>query len=194
MSNLSDEQLIKSCIAGNKQHGKLLYERYKDYVACIVWSFVNDSELTRDFTQETFMRAFKALKRFKGEASFKTWLSQIAVNLCKDHRSRLEQRYKNAHISINDDEKDGERELSLQRKGNNPQDDVIAAERGKVVEKAVNKLSDDHKTAILLWQQGFSYKEIAAITNTLEKTVGTRIHYAMMKLSKLLKSYHKGNS
>ncbi len=66
MSSLSDEKLIKSCISGNREHCRLLYERYKKYVGRIIWNLVEDRERTRDLTQETFLNAFKGLKKFKG--------------------------------------------------------------------------------------------------------------------------------
>lgn len=187
MGPFSDEQLVKSCKAGNKQHCGLLYERHKDYVAYIAWNMVGDTELARDLTQETFLRSFKGLKRFKGDSSFKTWLTRIVVNLCKDRRKSAEVKHEKSHIPLGDPEDGGVGEIPAGDPESDPEQQLLQKELKTVVGKAMDKLSPDHKTVILLWQQGFAYAEIARITDTSEDTVGSRIYYAKMALRKLLK-------
>jgi len=192
LSSLSDEKLIKSCIAGNREHYRLLYERYKDYVAGLVWRLVRDGEVTRDLTQETFLKAFKGLKKFRGKSSFKTWLSRIAVNQYKDYLRGLKRRHGKAHVSLNASENEGGIELPAKDSTSDPQRQVLQKELKTVVEAAMDKLSIEHKTVILLWQEGFSYDDIAAITKTSQETVGSRIYYAKMHLRDLLIPYIKG--
>ena len=192
MSSLSDEQLIKSCIAGNREHYRLLYERYKDYVAGLVWRLTRDGEVARDLTQETFSKAFEGIKKFKGESSFKTWLSRIAVNQCKDYLRGLRRRHGKEHVSLNSYENEGGIELPAKERASDPQRQLLQKELKTVVEAAMEKLSTEHKTVILLWQEGFSYDKIAAITKTTKKTVGSRIYYAKMHLKDLLKPYLQG--
>jgi len=192
LSSLSDEQLIKSCIAGNREHYRLVYERYKDYVAGLVWRLVRDGEVARDLTQETFLKAFKALNKFRAESSFKTWLSRIAVNQCKDYLRGLKRRRGKAHVSLNASENEGVIELPAKDLASDPQRQVLQKELKTVVEAAMDKLSTEHKTVILLWQEGFSYDDIAAITKTSQETVGSRVYYAKMHLRNLLIPYIKG--
>ena len=191
MSSLSDEHLVKSCNAGNKEHGRLLYERYKKYVAGILWNMTRDSVAVQDLTQETFLRVFKGLKKFKGESSFKTWLSSIAVNLCKDFLGGSEQRHTNRRTSIDDPENEGIIELPSKDSSTDPQRRLLQDELKVVVASAVDKLRPKQKTAILLWKEGFSYAEIAEITGTPEKTVGTQIYHAKIKLREFLRPYQK---
>ena len=177
---------MKSCNAGNKEHCKLLYDRYKKYVAGIVWNMTKDQVAVEDLTQETFLRVFKGLKKFKGDSSFKTWLSSITVNLCKDFLGGSEQKHSNRRMSIDDPENEGIMELPNKNPLHDPQGRVLQKEFETAVRKAIDRLPSKQKTAILLWQEGFSYTEIAKITRTPENTVGTQIYHAKVKLKKLL--------
>jgi RNA polymerase sigma-70 factor (ECF subfamily) len=192
LNSFSDEQLVKSCVAGIQEHCRLLYERYKDYVAGRVWRLVRDVEVTRDLTQETFLRAFKGLKRFRAESSFKTWLYRIAVNVCKDHWRMLESRHGKSHVVLDDDEDYKVRTIAAESPATNSERLLLQKELKIVVEAAIDKLSPDHKTVILLWIEGYSYDEIAEITATPQKTIGTRLYYAKKKLRDLLKQYLMG--
>ena len=194
MSSLSDEQLIKSCIAGNREHCRLLYDRHKDYVAGLVWHLVRDGEVARDLTQETFLKAFKALNKFRAESSFKTWLSRIAVNQFKDYLRGVERRHEKSHVSMDGLEKEEGKELPVKDLSTDPEHQLLQKEFNAVVDAALDKLSTEHKTVILLWQEGFSYDDIAAITKTSQETVGSRIYYAKMHLRNLLIPYIKGKS
>jgi len=189
LSSLSDEKLIESCIAGNREHYRLLYERYKDYVAGLIWRLIGDGEVARDLTQETFLKAFKGLKKFRGKSSFKTWLSRIAVNQCKDHLREVGRKHGKKHVSLNASEDEGGTELPARDPASDPRRQVLQKELKAEVEVALDKLSTEHKTVILLWQEGFSYEEMAAITRTTQETVGSRIYYAKMHLRDLLKPY-----
>ena len=192
MSALSDEHLVKLCKTGNREHSRLLYERYKGYVASLVWRLIGDAEVARDLTQETFLRVFRGLKKFRGESSFKTWISRIAVNLCYDHLRTLERRHEKSHIPLDDPENGGMKEIPAQTPVADPQRQLLQKELKAAVEAAIDKLSTEHKTTILLWQEEFSYAEIAEITETSIETVGSRIYYAKMKLRGPLKPYRKG--
>jgi RNA polymerase sigma factor (sigma-70 family) len=100
----SNEKLIESCKAGNKVHARLLFERHKDYVWGLIWNIIRDAEITRDLTQDTFLRASKGLPKFKGKSSFKTWLSRIAANVCKDHIGSTKRKHWEARVSLDDPE------------------------------------------------------------------------------------------
>ena len=191
MSSLTDEHLIKSILTGNKQHGKLLYERYARQVSIHMYKMVHDHELTRDLTQDTFVKVFNGLKGFKGESSVKTWLFKIARNLCLDHLSRLETRKKPIHDSINDVDTGTETILSLEKQNpdSNPLHSLLGKEKKEVVETAVDKLSVKHKEVILLWLEGFSTPEIAEIVGVSQGTVCTRRFHALKKLKTYLKSF-----
>jgi RNA polymerase sigma-70 factor (ECF subfamily) len=188
----SDEKLIESCKAGNKAHTRLLFERYNGYVWRLIWNIIRDAEITSDLTQDTFIRAFKGLPKFKGESSFKTWLSRIAVNVCRDHVGSMKRRHWEARISMDDPESPPIEKTAPGQLAKNPLRELLHEERKNKVYEAIDRLPVDHQITILLWIERQSYKEISKITNTSRKTVGTRIHYAKMKLRDRLKLYIKG--
>lgn len=192
MPSWSDEKLIESCKAGNKAHARLLFERYKGYVWRLIWNIIRDAEITSDLTQDTFIRAFKGLPKFKGESSFKTWLSRIAVNVCRDHVGSMKRRHWEARISTDDPESPPIEKAAPGQLAKNPLHELLHEERKNKVYEAIDRLPVDHQITILLWIERQSYKEISKITNTSRKTVGTRIHYAKMKLRDRLKLYIKG--
>jgi len=194
LTSFSDEQLVEACRAGSQQHWRLLFERYKNYVAHIAWKMVGDTETARDLTQETFLRAVKGLKRFKGDSTFKTWLTRIVVNLCKDHSKGAYARHDKFHVPLDSPEEGGTGEIPDRDPSTEPETCLLQKELKTVVEAAMDKLSTDHKTVVLLWQQGFSYAEIAEITNTPENTVGTRIYYAKLEMRNQLKPYLRGTA
>lgn len=191
MSPLSDENLIKSCLTGNKQHAKLLYERYVRYVAWLVFKFVKDAELTKDLTQDIFEKLFKNLGRFKGKSKFKTWFTSMIVNHCKDYMGKLEQRMQPVIDSLSNTDDGSTRDLADSHYGRNPEKELLRKEKGKVVDNALDRLSVEHKTVILLWNEGFTYDEIALITDTPKGTVGSRISEAREKLIALLAAFRK---
>ncbi len=192
MPSLSDEQLVAACKTGSQHHWRLLFERYKNYVAHLALKMVGDTETARDLTQETFLRAVKGLKRFKGDAAFKTWLTRIVVNLCKDHLKGAYARHDRFHSPLESPEERGAGENPAGDTGDEPETRLLQKELKTIVEAAIDKLSADHKTVILLWQEGFSYTEIAEITHVPENTVGTRIYYAKLEMRNQLKPYLRG--
>jgi RNA polymerase sigma-70 factor (ECF subfamily) len=188
----SDEELIESCKAGNKAHARLLFKRYKDYVWGLIWNIIRDAEITRDLTQDTFLRVSKGLPKFKGESSFKTWLSRIAVNVCRDHIGSTKRRHWEARVSTYDLESLPIEKSAPAQLAKDPLRELLHEERKNKVYEAIDRLPVDHRITILLQIEDRSYKEIAKITNTSTKTVGSRIHYAKMKLREHLKPYIKG--
>ena len=159
MNLLSDEQLIKSCLSGFQTHCRLLYERYKYLVAHLIRGYFRDTELIRDLTQDVFLKAFDKLKYFRAESSFKTWLSRIAVNHCKDHLRALGRRAGKTEVSIDDPEYEGKIELPENITPADTQDQLLKNELISKVRAAVDQLDPEHKTVILLWIEGFAYSE-----------------------------------
>ena len=194
MDYLSDEQLINSCLAKNRGHCRLLYERYKNYVARLVWGYFKETELVRDLTQETFVRVFKGLKKLRDKSTFKTWLTRITVNLCRDRLRAQVRKSSKSHISIDDPESGGVKELPVQNHSADPQRRLLQEELKSVVAAAIDKLTPDHKTIIFLWNEGYSYNEISAIIKIPQKTVGSRIFYAKKELRNILMPYIEGNN
>lgn len=193
MQTLSDNELVKSCLSGNQAHARLLYERYKNYVARVIQNMENDPEAVQELLQQTFVRAFNGLKSFRGKSSFKTWITTIAVNTAKNHRNKKTRRGRYPKVSIdNTGEGDGPA-FELKDESGNPQNRLLDKEVETVIGAALDMLSDKHKEVVILWNEGFSYDEIGEMTETSPRTVGSRLHYARSQLQKILTPYIKGN-
>ena len=191
MSSLSDEDLVKSCAVGNHQHCRLIYERYKKFVYSLAWKYFRDVETSRDITQETFLKAFKNLEGFRHDSSFKTWLARIAINLCISHLRAIKSRRMDAHFSIDDPDDNRNEKNIVENIVPDQHDLLLQKEKNSQVLLAINGLKAKEKTTIVLWSEGFTYGEIAKITKTNPKTVGTRIYHIKMKLIKKLTPYMK---
>ncbi len=192
MSSLSDEHLVKSCAAGHHRHCRLIYERYKKFVYSLAWKYFNNVETVKDFTQEAFLKAFKNLEGFRHDSSFKTWLARITVNLCISHIRAMKSRKADDHFSIDDTDDNGNKKNIGEKTAADPHDLLLQKEKNGQVMLAIDKLKTEEKTTILLWSEGFTYAEIAEITKTRKKTVGTRIYHIKIKLIKKLTPYMKG--
>ena len=190
MSLLSDNSLISFCLKGKQRYCRQIYERYKRLVKSIAWKYVKNDETVRDITQETFLKVYKNLEKFKGDSLFKTWLAKIAVNHCLDHIRKQNKSTKEE--SLDDPNMSGVQDIYEKKPVSNPETRLLQNELKKIVMSAIEKLGEKHKTVILLWHEGFSYTEIAEITKASEMVVGTRIFYAKNKLRKLLAPYMKG--
>ncbi len=191
MSALSDKELVKSYLSGNQAHAKLLFERYKNYVAQVIRNMENDPEVIQDLLQQTFMRAFDGLKGFQGKSSFKTWISKIAINTTRNHRNKRIRRRKYPQVSTDNTDDALGPVLVLADESGNPGSDLLDKEIKTVINAALEMLSDAHREVVTLWSEGFSYEEIGKITNTSPQTVGSRLHYARTQLQKILTPYVK---
>ena len=198
MPSLSDEHLVKSCAGGNRRHCRMIYERYKKLVYSLVWKYFKDVETVKDFTQETFLKIFKNLAKFRHDSSFKTWLARITVNLCISHLRAMKSRKADDHFSIDNldsldnPDKNGYKKNIEEKTAADPHDLLLQKEKNEQVILAIDNLKTEEKTTILLWSEGFTYAEIAELTKTNAKTVGTRIYHIKMKLIKRLRVSMKG--
>ena len=192
MSSFTDEYLVKSCAAGNRRHCRLIYERYKKLVYGVAWKYLHDVETVKDVTQETFLKVFKNLSKFRYDSSFKTWLARITVNVSISHIRAMKNRKADDHFSLNDPDNNRNEKNIGEDTATDPQSLLLQKEKNRQVIQAIDKLKTEEKTTILLWSEGFTYAEIAETTKTNAKTVGTRIYHIKMKLIKKLTPHMEG--
>jgi RNA polymerase sigma-70 factor (ECF subfamily) len=186
---LSDDELVKSCLSGNQAHARLLYERYKSYVARVINNRINDPEAVQELLQQTFVKVFNGLQSFKGKSTFKTWLTTIAVNTAKNHISKQIRREKHPRVSLDQGTEEDTPPIEVEDLSGDPQMHLLNKEIMSVIQAGLDMLSDKHKEVILYWSEGFSYEEIASLTQTTVQTVGSRLHYARNQLRKILAPY-----
>jgi RNA polymerase sigma-70 factor, ECF subfamily len=180
--------LLEKCRQGDVESFELLICDYQKKAFNIAYRILENIEDASDATQEAFIKVFKSIKDFKGESSFSTWLFRIVTNVSLDQlrvKKRNQVLYIDKEIVLEDDTITAE----VADYSNMPEDVVDKKERISKIHKAINLLSEEHKTIIVLRDiQGFSYEEISQITNCSMGTVKSRINRARLSLKNILTS------
>ena len=140
----TDQQLVKRAKKGDTRAFDLLVLKYQGRIAALVGRFVQDASDVEDVTQEAFIKAFRALEKFRGDSAFYTWLYRIAVNTAKNH---LASKVKEAKDISVDDEAAGE--LSVLQDFTAPDEEASAEELQRAILHAIEQLPDDLKQAHL---------------------------------------------
>ena len=170
MSNKeSDKKLVKRVQKGDKGAFDLLVLKYQHKIVNLVMRYVRDPELALDITQEAFIKAYRAIPRFRGDSAFYTWMYRIAVNTAKNHLAAQRRRPMDVDLDLQDPEQyDLHAKL---RETDTPEGVTLGKELKEIVERAIAALPEDLRTAIILRElEGMSYEEIA---QTMECPVGT---------------------
>lgn len=188
MSLLEDKQLILLIQEGDEKLAFTeLIKRYQIPVYSLLYNLAQKAEVADDLTQTTFIKAWKSLPIFEGRSKFSTWVFRIAHNVFYDY-SRKKELYAE---DINDQKfQQNTIDSSFHASEASPDDALIIKEQKALFKKAVSSLSEEQRTVLMLKEvQGYSYKEIAEITETSTGTVMSRLHYARQNLRTILNSY-----
>ena len=182
-----DWELVQRARGGDHDAYRVLVERYQRRIAALALGMLHNEEDALDIVQETFTRAYQHLDRFKGEATFYTWVYRIAYNLCVDQQRRGGQ---HAEVPIGNDERGDEAPLPLP--DGPPADEPFArlrdSEIGEKLRDAMRELTPDHQAVILLREvEGLSYAEISQVLECPKGTVMSRLHYARRRLQARLR-------
>ncbi|MBF0434087.1 MAG: RNA polymerase sigma factor RpoE [Magnetococcales bacterium] len=182
----SDHILVDRAVKGDQKAFEVLVRQYQGKVAAVIARLIGDSDRVRDLTQETFIKAYRALHSFRGDAAFYTWLYRIATNTAKNHliashRAPLD----------NDVEMDDVDQVAPQLRDNDtPEKIVLQDELLKNFELALAALPESMKTVIVLRDvHGHSYEEIARLLQCPIGTVRSRIYRARQEIANRLKHY-----
>ena len=182
----SDRELVRESCRGGKEAFRELVERYQRKVLSVALGMTHNRDDALELTQETFVKAYENLRKFKGESSFYTWLYRIVVNLAIDSRRR-DRRHPTVAI---EDQPGGEgfSTTLADRELVDPYQQVRAREIGSRVAQAIGELTPDHKAVILLREvEGLSYEDISRVMQCSKGTVMSRLHYARKKLQARLR-------
>lgn len=184
----SDQQLVELAKAGDAFAFELLLRKYQHKVSKLIMRYVRDMDEALDLTQETFIKAWKALPGFRGESQFYTWLYRIAVNTAKNHLSTAHQQ---AHmVELDADETDQYAATPGLVTAETPENLHNETELHAVLKKALSELPEDLRSAITLREfEGLSYEEIAEVMDCPIGTVRSRIFRAREALDKHLQAY-----
>jgi RNA polymerase sigma-70 factor, ECF subfamily len=178
---LVDQELVERVQAGDKRAFDLLVLKYQRKVHRLVSRFVRDSGEVDDVVQEAFIKAYRAIPTFRGEAAFYTWIYRIAINCAKNYLSSPGRRIVPASSLETDDNEDAEsfdRTTGLQDVAT-PDAEYASKQIAETVNRAMAALPEDLRTAVTLREiEGLSYEEIAEAMDCPIGTVRSRIFRA----------------
>jgi RNA polymerase sigma-70 factor (ECF subfamily) len=169
-----DRQAIAACQQGEREAFDRLVERYQRDVYRLCYRYVNNHQDANDMAQDVFLKAYRAIGRFRGDSSFSTWLYRIAVNTCLNFRAarRLPQ------DELSDQIADG---------GASAAERMHEAERSAEVRRAVSRLPEKQRaTLILKIYQDLTHEEVAGILGSSVGTVKANLFHALANLKKLM--------
>jgi RNA polymerase sigma-70 factor (ECF subfamily) len=190
-AGMLEGDLVKHARRGDLAAYDELVRRYQERIYATVYHMTANHEDANDIAQESFIKAFQALKSFRGGSSFYTWLYRIAVNKTINF---LKQRKNKNHFSLNDLDFNAENDPDLVALTSHrtPLRDVGLTELQKKLNEALMKLSEPHRMVVVLHDvQGQSHEEIAEIMDCNIGTVRSRLFYARQQLQGYLSEYAK---
>ncbi|MEK9988144.1 MAG: RNA polymerase sigma factor RpoE [Halieaceae bacterium] len=172
----TDQQLVQRAQRGDLRAFDLLVLKYQGRIGALVSRYINDPGEVEDVTQEAFIKAYRALDKFRGDSAFYTWLYRIASNAAKNHLVAKGRR-PGADATIEDAE--GFEQADLISESSTPEAVLMSEELAQVVTEAMDALPEELRAALTLREfEGLSYDDIAAVLECPVGTVRSRIFRA----------------
>jgi RNA polymerase sigma-70 factor (ECF subfamily) len=172
-----DHDLVRRVQQGDSAAFDLLVRKYQHRIAALIGRYIRDWSECQDVAQDTFIRAYRAIGSFRGDAQFSTWLHRIAVNTAKNHLVASNRRPPTDDVEVEDAEHFDS--AILLRDNDTPERELMRQQLEQTVMRAVQALPDELRTAITLREvEGLSYEEIAARMDCPIGTVRSRIFRA----------------
>lgn len=182
-----DQQLVERVQRGDKAAFDLLVTKYQRKIFRLLSRLIRDSAEVEDVAQEAFIKAYRALPNFRGDSAFYTWLYRIAINTAKNFlvsQGRRAPTSTEADVEDAETFDDGEHLRDL----NTPDAMLLSRQVADAVNRAIDRLPEDLKTAIVLRElEGLSYEEIAETMNCPIGTVRSRIFRAREAIAEELR-------
>jgi RNA polymerase sigma-70 factor (ECF subfamily) len=189
-SPISDDELVDRARKGDSAAFDGLVERHKERVYATIYHMTSNRDDADDLTQETFIRAYRAIRKFRGKSSFYTWIYRIAVNLTVNFLKRSK---RNRELDLHDMDEGVSRDpdyLRLVGAAPTPRQQVSRREFQEKLTEALQHLTEAHRMVVTLHDiQGMPHGEIARIMGCSEGTVRSRLYYARQQLQGLLSEF-----
>ena len=185
-----DTALVKAFLEGNKASFDGLVLKHKDRVFNLCHKFLGDYQDANDAAQETFVKAYRALNRFRFESTFSTWLYRIAVNTCKNKLKSSEYRHRKKTVTLeNPGVSDGGiHSIEIRDETQSPMVELERKESLVLIHKAIESLPAAQRVVVVLRDiEGLPYEEIARITGHSLGTVKSKLSRARLDLRKKLR-------
>ena len=170
----SEDQFLEKLRRGDALAYERLVAEHSGDVYALLYRLTTDAEEARDLTQETFLRAFQSIDRFRGDSSLKTWIYRIAINQARNRWRWWRRRKRDVTVSLDATDEHRDQPLAATLPSDNspsPEQETLAHEREAQLREALQGLRRSYREAVILRDvEGFSYEEIA---RTLQISIGT---------------------
>ena len=179
-------ELVRRAKQGDLAAYDGLVTRYRERIYATVYHMTSNHEDANDLAQEAFIKAYQAIKSFKGGSSFYTWVYRIAVNKTLNF---LKQRKNRTAMSLNDLDFNAENDPDMVAlvSDKTPRREAGLSELQIKLNEAMQKLSEPHRMVVTMFDiQGMSHGDIAKVLKTSEGTIRSRLHYAHLQLQSAL--------
>jgi RNA polymerase sigma-70 factor, ECF subfamily len=191
--DVSELDLVKQCQAGQTEAFDQLVNRYRSRVFAMIYNMVHNEQDAWDLAQDSFVKAWKSIKRFRGQSSFYTWLYRIVMNVTIDHARKKQIR--GTGTEFNDEVKLGEIEPAARtapRSEPLPHRQMERSEIRARIDAAIAQLTPEHRAVILMKEtEDMQYHEIAEALGCSIGTVMSRLFYARKRLQNLLRDVYE---
>ena len=186
----SENQFLERLRRGDAMAYERLVGEHSGDVYALLFRLTSDAEEARDLTQETFLRAFQSIDRFRGDASLKTWIYRIAINQARNRWRWWRRRRRDATVSLDATDEHRDQPLAATLRNENspsPEQQTLARERESQLREALCGLRRSYREAVILRDvEGFSYEEIAQTLQISIGTVKSRISRGRLELRRQL--------
>lgn len=175
MTIINDQTYIKKTLDGDTNAFAFLIDRYKDMIFSLAFKMVKNREEAEEISQDTFIKAYKNLSKFKGESKFSTWIYKIGYRSCLDSLKKQKEKYNTDTID----------EITINKiKGTTDILETIERkERALIIEKCLDKLPQDERSILwFFYFEELSLKEIVEITSLSQANVKVKLHRARKHL------------
>ncbi|MEL7622673.1 MAG: sigma-70 family RNA polymerase sigma factor [Clostridiales bacterium] len=189
---LEEKALIEMCVKNDMRAFEELVLRYEKKIVAAAFRLCGERQGGEDLAQETFLRAWRALSGYRGQASFGTWLMAILTNLWRDKLRKNQIPQESLDEAFEGEEGTLQKQFSDQGPG--PEVLAEAAETGQILGHLLQELKPEYKEALVLRDvQGFSYEEVAVITGSNLGTVKSRINRARTLMKEKILDFQEQN-
>jgi RNA polymerase sigma-70 factor (ECF subfamily) len=186
----SEDQFLERLRRGDAAAYETLVAEHSGDVYALLFRLTSDPEEARDLAQETFLRAFQNIDRFRGDATLKTWIYRIAINQARNRWRWWRRRRRDVTVSLDATDDQREKPLAATLPSDdspNPEQETLAREREGQLREALSGLRRSYRETVILRDvEGFSYEEIAATLQISIGTVKSRISRGRMELRRTL--------
>ncbi len=184
-SSKDDRELVRAAQKGDTMAFEELVARHRDKVYARAYGMMRNEDAALDLSQEAWVKGWQRLRQFQGESSFSTWITRIVINLCLDQLRKQKRQRTDSLEALSEESGGVERQMPVVVV--NPSAGLEREELRQRIDRALDQLSYEHRTALILHEfQDMEYKEIAKVMGCSIGTVMSRLFYARRRMAALL--------